>query len=103
MKLVVLGSGTSIPHARRAASGYWLETDGGKILLDISADVPHRLAEEELDWPDLDAIWISHFHLDHFGGLAPFLFGTRAAPQTQQRHKQLRIFGGRGLRKLIET
>ena len=103
MKLIVLGSGTSIPHARRAAAAYWLETERGSLLLDMSADAPHRIALEQLDWVNLDAIWISHFHLDHLGGLAPFLFGTRSAPQTQQRRKQLGIFGGSGLKRILEA
>lgn len=102
MKLVVLGSGTSVPHAQRASSAYWLETVGGSLLLDISPDAAHRMAQEQLDWPNLDAIWVSHFHLDHCGGLAPFLFGTKWAPQTQDRTKSLRIFGPRGTRRLLE-
>lgn len=103
MKLVVLGSGTSIPHNRRAAAGYWLESESGTALLDISADTPHRMASEELDWVNLDAIWISHFHLDHLGGLAPFLFGTRSAPQTKQRLKPLSICGPVGIIRILET
>ena len=103
MKLVVLGSGTSIPHARRAASGYWLETDSGTILLDIGADTPHRLAQEELDWPNLDAIWISHFHLDHLGGLAPFLFGTRHASEVRLRTRPLSIYGPSGFVNILEA
>jgi ribonuclease Z len=103
MKLIVLGSGTSIPHPRRTSSAYWLETESGSLLLDMSADAPHRMAQEQLDWANLDAIWISHFHLDHLGGLPPFLFATRVAPQTQQRRKQLRIFGGVGLKQILET
>lgn len=103
MKLIVLGSGTSIPHANRTSAAYWLETEGGSLLLDMGADAPHRMAQEQLDWVNLDAIWISHFHLDHLGGLAPFLFGTRAAPQTGQRRKPLGIYGGRGLKKIMEA
>jgi ribonuclease Z len=103
MKLVVLGSGTSLPHAVRAAPGYWLETEGGRALLDMSADAPHRMAREELDWVNLDAIWISHFHLDHMGGLAPFLFGTRSAPQTQQRVHPLRIYGPVGFTRILQA
>ncbi len=103
MKLVVLGSGTSVPHAGRSAAGYWLENESGRILLDISADAPHRIAREELDWVNLDAIWISHFHLDHMGGLAPFLFGTRSAPQTQQRRQPLRIYGPVGFVKILQA
>ena len=72
-------------------------------MLDFGADAAHRMAEEQLDWPNLDAIWISHFHLDHFGGLTPFLFGLRSVRHTQSRTKPLRIFGPQGLRRLIET
>ncbi|HEX7335528.1 MAG TPA: MBL fold metallo-hydrolase [Pyrinomonadaceae bacterium] len=103
MKLTILGSGTSVPHPERASPAHWLETRGGTILLDMSADAPHRMAQEALDWANLDAIWISHFHLDHMGGLAPFLFGIKWAPQTQNRTKPLRIFGHEGLRDIVET
>jgi ribonuclease BN (tRNA processing enzyme) len=103
MKLTILGSGTSVPHPRRASPSHWLETSKGSLLLDISADAAHRMAEERLDWPNLDAIWISHFHLDHMGGLVTFLFGTKWAPQTQSRTKRLRIFGPSGLRRIVET
>ncbi len=101
MKLVVLGSGTSIPHAKRSSSGYWLETRGGTVLLDCSASAIHRMTEESLDWASLDAIWISHFHLDHCGGLAPFLAGTKHSEDMKIRAKPLRIFGPVGLNGLI--
>ncbi len=101
MKLVILGSGTSVPHANRASPAFWLDTTGGSILLDISADAPHRMAQEALEWTNLDAIWISHFHLDHMGGLAPYLFATKWAPQTQERTRPLKIFGPSGLREVF--
>ena len=103
MRLTVLGSGTSVPHALRASTAHWLENTRGSILLDASAPVVHRIAEEKLDWVGLDAIWISHFHLDHVGGLAPLLFGTKHAPQTRGRTKPLTIYGPGGLEKLFKT
>jgi len=103
MKLTILGSGTSVPHPHRASASYWLETSKGTLLLDASADAAHRMAEEKLDWPNLGAIWISHFHLDHIGGLTPFLFGLKWAPQTQNRTKPLRICGPAGLRRLVDA
>lgn len=103
MKLVILGSGTSVPHPQRASAANWLETESGSLLLDVSSDAAHRMAEERLDWPNLDAIWISHFHLDHLGGLAPFLFGTKYAPQTRERTKPLRIYGPDGLVKIFNA
>jgi ribonuclease BN (tRNA processing enzyme) len=61
------------------------------------------MAQEGLDWVNLDAIWISHFHLDHSGGLAPFLFGTRSAPQTQQRRKPLTVYAGAGFEGILKA
>ena len=103
MKLTVIGSGSTVPHPRRTSAGYWLETTGGNILLDCSASVPSRAAALNLDWPNLDAIWISHFHMDHVGGLGPLLAGTKHASQMKEREKPLRIFGPYGLRDLIEA
>lgn len=103
MRLTVLGSGTAVPHARRSSSAHWLEAAGGTLMLDISATAVHRAAQEGFDWAGLDAVWVSHFHLDHVGGLAPFLFGTRHAPQTQARRKPLLVYGPRGLEKLLRA
>lgn len=102
MKLVVLGSGTSVPHYQRSSAGFWLETVTGSILLDCSASAVHRMVQEKLDWANLDALWISHFHLDHIGGVPAFLFGTKYAPETQGRKKPLNIFGAKGLKDLLE-
>jgi len=101
MQLVVLGSGCSVPQSKRSSPAFWLETSAGTILLDMGGDATHRMAQEQLAWPDLDAIWISHFHLDHLAGLAPFLFSTKWSPQTQTRTKPLSVFGPPGLSDLV--
>lgn len=103
MKLTVLGSGTSVPHPLRSSSGFWLETSGGSILLDCAPSSIHRMAAEGLDWAGVDAIWISHFHLDHCGGLAPFLFGLKHARETSKRTKPLSVYGAVGLKGLLEA
>ena len=102
MELTVLGSGTAVPHPKRSSAGFWLGTTGGTVMLDLSSSSPLRMAQEGLDWPNLDAIWISHFHTDHCAGLSPFLFATHAAPETIERTKPLRILGAPGLRRLVE-
>lgn len=103
MQLVVLGSGTSVPHSKRASAGFWLESASGSMLLDCSADATHRMAEEDLDWPNLDTIWISHLHLDHCGGLASLLFGMKHSPQTQSRRKPLKILSCAGIEHLLKS
>ena len=103
MQLIVLGSGTSVLHPQRAAAALWLQTDHGSLLLDCSPDAPHRMAQEGLDWPNLNAVWISHLHLDHCGGLAPLLFGMKHARQTHSRTNPLRIFACQGTKKLLDA
>ena len=92
-----------MPHPQRAAAAFWLETAAGDVLLDCGADSAHRMAQEKVDWPNLDVIWISHLHLDHCGGLASLLFGLKWAPQTQARQKPLRIFGCPGIGNLLRA
>lgn len=103
MQLVVLGSGTSVPHPKRASAAFWLKTESGSMLLDCSADAMHRMAQENLDWPNLDAIWISHLHLDHCGGLASLLFAMKHSPQTVERNKPLTIFSCSGVERLLKA
>jgi len=102
MELTVLGSGTAVPHPQRTSSGFWLQTVNGKLLLDLSASALHRMAEENLEWWNIDSIWISHFHLDHCAGIAPLLFAMRSAPAVRDRKKPLKVFGAPGLQQLME-
>jgi ribonuclease BN (tRNA processing enzyme) len=55
-----------------------------------------------VDWPNLDAIWISHFHMDHIGGLGPLFAGTKHAPEMHDRTKPLTIYGPKGLERLFD-
>ncbi len=52
-----------------------LEADGSRVLLDCGPGVLGRLREAET-WPSVDAIAITHLHLDHWGDLVPWVWGT---------------------------
>ncbi len=75
MKLRVVGCSPAWHNPGSAQSGYLVE-DGGRLLLDCGPGVLMRLREHE-PWPRVDAIAISHFHLDHWGDLLPWAFGVR--------------------------
>src|SRR5687767_15949664 len=52
-----------------------LQADGCRVLLDCGPGVLGRL-REHAEWPDVDAIAITHFHLDHWGDLVPWVWGS---------------------------
>lgn len=74
MKLTVIGCSPAWPNPAGAQSGYLVE-GSGRLLLDCGPGVLSRLRERE-GWPRIDAIVITHFHLDHWGDLVPWIFGA---------------------------
>jgi ribonuclease BN (tRNA processing enzyme) len=77
MKLTVVGCSPAWPNPGGAQSGYLLEGPG-RLLLDCGPGVLARLRSSNgrSGWPQVDAIAISHFHLDHWGDLVPWVWGT---------------------------
>jgi ribonuclease BN (tRNA processing enzyme) len=73
MRLTVVGCSPAWPNSGGAQSGYMVEGPG-KLLLDCGPGVLARLRERE-GWPQVDAIAITHFHLDHWGDLVPWVWG----------------------------
>ena len=65
MKITLLGTGTSFPDPKRVQSGILVETDDVAILLDVGSGILQRLTHLKYDITKLDAIFISHFHIDH--------------------------------------
>jgi ribonuclease BN (tRNA processing enzyme) len=86
MKLTVIGCSPAWPNPGGAHSGYLVEGPG-RLLLDCGPGVLPRLRATE-SWPSIDAIVITHFHLDHWGDLVPWVWGTMYGlgadrPQTE--------------------
>lgn len=69
MKLTVLGCYGPYPKANGACSGYLLEDDHTKVLIDCGNGVLSKLFAIYRDLNKLDAIFISHLHSDHMGDL----------------------------------
>ncbi len=65
MEITLLGTGTSVPDPRRVQSGVLVQGAGRSVLLDIGSGVLHRLTQLGTDLTSLDAVFISHFHIDH--------------------------------------
>ena len=75
MKLTVIGSSPAWPNPGSAHAGYLVEADGaGRLLLDCGPGVLSRLRLAGL--LPVDAIAITHLHLDHWGDLVPWAWMT---------------------------
>ena len=82
MKLTVVGCSPAWPNPGGAQSGYRLD-GAGSLLLDCGPGVLARLRAQER-WPTPDAIVITHFHLDHWGDLVPWVWGASYLEQREQ-------------------
>lgn len=72
MRLSVLGGCGAWPDAGQACSGYLVEHDGFRLLLDPGyATVPRLL--ESTDARQIDAVFVTHRHPDHCADLNPLL------------------------------
>jgi ribonuclease BN (tRNA processing enzyme) len=87
VKLTVIGCSPAWPNPGGAQSGYLVEGNG-RLLLDCGAGVLERLRTRE-GWPRVDAVAITHFHLDHWGDLVPWIFGASFGPGREAPRPEL--------------
>jgi ribonuclease BN (tRNA processing enzyme) len=72
VRLTVLGGCGAWPEAGQACSGYLVEHDGFRLLLDVGyATVPRLLARVAA--AGVDAVYVTHGHPDHCADLNPLL------------------------------
>jgi ribonuclease BN (tRNA processing enzyme) len=109
VRVRLLGTGSPSGNGARMQACILVEHDGGRFLLDCGATSMVALARAGVDPHSLAAVFLSHLHGDHFGGL-PFLLlelldGRRdrplaiaGPPETEERVRQaLDVFGYPGV------
>jgi ribonuclease BN (tRNA processing enzyme) len=82
VRLTVVGCAGSFPSAASPASCYLVEHDGHRIVLDLGNGAFGSLQQHlELVWPEaLDAVVLSHCHLDHCADLGSLYVQRHYAP-----------------------
>jgi ribonuclease BN (tRNA processing enzyme) len=88
MRLKVIGCSPAWPNPGGAQSGYLVEGPPGRVLLDCGAGVLAKLRELE-DWPRVDAICLTHFHLDHWGDVVPWVWALWFGPASEHPRPEL--------------
>jgi ribonuclease BN (tRNA processing enzyme) len=73
-ELVLLGTaGAPMPVAGRAGIASALVVDGRVFVVDCGRGAPSAFVEAGLDFTRLEAVFLSHLHVDHTGDLAGML------------------------------
>lgn len=77
MKIRFLGSGSAfVLGAENFQSNIIIEEDDERLLFDAGTTIPDALAKANIKPQDIDAIYISHLHADHAGGIEYLAFKT---------------------------
>ncbi|WP_320174185.1 ribonuclease Z [Maridesulfovibrio sp.] len=92
MKCTFLGVGSAF-DAKQTNVSVLVTAEERTLLLDCGFNAGHQCMRALQDPSLLDAVWISHFHGDHFFGL-PFLFGSFL---TSGRTKEVHVCGPLGI------
>jgi ribonuclease BN (tRNA processing enzyme) len=74
-KIIALGTGSAFTM-KNYQTNFVIERNGKYLLIDCGGDVRFSLRDQGLTFKDIDAVYISHAHGDHVGGLE-FLAFTR--------------------------
>ncbi len=99
MKIKVLGTGNAFNQEARFNSSYLIKSNGINTLIDCGFTVPLALQNESIEFSSIDYILITHYHGDHYAGLASLLLGLRyASPQ----YKNLTIIGPGNIKEKVE-
>ncbi|HEX5498412.1 MAG TPA: MBL fold metallo-hydrolase, partial [Thermomicrobiales bacterium] len=96
MRLTVLGGSAAGPNTGQGCAGFLVQGNGASIVLDLG---PGTLPElrRHADFRTLDAIVISHLHLDHILDLFALRFALAYNPVPPRRKTRLVLPpGGRG-------
>jgi ribonuclease Z len=98
LSVVFLGTGGSVPTARRATACVLVRRGGDRLLFDCGEGAQRQM-HRSTGLVQLDEIYLTHFHADHYLGI-PGLLKTY---DLQDRERPLRVYGPPGLVDLFRT
>ena len=97
LDVVFLGTSGSTPTAQRAPAATLIRRGGDRLLVDCAEGTQRQLLRSNVGLPDLEDVFLTHFHADHYLGLPGMLktFSLRG------REVPIAIHGPPGLRDLF--
>jgi ribonuclease Z len=96
LSVLFLGTAGSVPTVQRAPASILVRRGGDRVLIDCGEGTQRQLLRS-VGLPDVEQIFLTHYHADHFLGL-PGMLKTFA---MRGREVPLTIYGPPGLRSLM--
>jgi len=97
LDVVFLGTSASAPTAGRAPAALLVRRGGDRLLFDCAEGTQRQLMRSTLGLPELEDVFLTHFHADHVLGLP----GMLKTFSLRQRELPLTVHGPPGLRELF--
>ena len=97
LSVTFLGTGGSVPSARRSTASVLVARGGERLLFDCGEGTQRQM-QRSLGLVQVDEIYLTHFHADHFLGL-PGLLKTY---DLTDRERPLAVYGPPGLQELFK-
>jgi ribonuclease Z len=98
LDLLFLGTSASMPTAQRAPAAFLLRRGGERLLIDCSEGTQRQLQRSVVGLADLEEIFLTHLHADHFLGL-PGMLKTFALRGREE--PGLTVYGPKGVKDLF--
>ena len=99
LDIVFLGTSASAPTAQRSPMALLVRRGGDRLLFDCAEGTQRQLLRSTLGLPDLEEIFLTHFHADHYLGLP----GMLKTFSLRQRELPLTVYGPPGLVELYRS
>jgi ribonuclease Z len=96
LSLFFAGTGGSVPSARRGLPAVLVRRGGDRLLFDCGEGTQRQLLRS-VGLADMDCVFITHFHADHWLGLP----GMLKSFALRDRDRPLTIYGPPGLNELM--
>jgi ribonuclease Z len=96
LSVLFLGTAGSMPTVQRAPASLLIRRGGDRLLVDCGEGTQRQLLRS-IGLPDIEHVFLTHFHADHFLGL-PGMMKTFA---LRGRTAPLHVYGPRGLKSLM--
>jgi len=96
LSLFFAGTAGSVPSARRGLPAILIRRGGDRLLFDCGEGTQRQLLRS-VGLLDLDSVFITHFHADHWLGLP----GMLKSFALRERSEPLTVYGPVGLKQLM--